>query len=48
MECSSTTGNIDTSGNDTYLHILDTGDEDLVNFFQSFETEKLLRGSLRG
>ena len=32
--------NINTSGNDTYLHILHSRDEELVNILQSFETEK--------
>ena len=40
VESSSTAGNISTSGNDTSLHILDSGDEELVNILQSFETEK--------
>ena len=40
VESPSTAGNIDTSGNDTSLHILDSGDEELVNILQSFETEK--------
>ena len=36
----STAGNFNTSGNDTSLHILDSGDEELVNILQAFETEK--------
>ena len=36
----STAGKINTSGNDTSLHMLDSGDEELVNILQSFETEK--------
>ena len=36
----STAGKTNTSGNDTSLHILDSGDEVLVNILQSFETEK--------
>ena len=40
VESPSTTGKINTSGNDTSLHILDSGDEELVNILQSFETEK--------
>ena len=40
MESPSTAGKINTSGNDTSLHILDSGDEEMVNILQSFETEK--------
>ena len=40
VESSSTAGKINTSGNDTSLHILDSGDEELVNILQSFETKK--------
>ena len=34
----STAGSINTLGNDTSLHILDSGEEELVNILQSFET----------
>ena len=40
VESPSTAGNINTSGNDKFLHILDSGDEELVNILRSFETEK--------
>ena len=40
LESPSTAGKINTSGNDTSLHILDSGDEELVNILQSFETKK--------
>ena len=40
VESPSTAGNINTLGNDTSLHILDSGDEELVNILQSFEMEK--------
>ena len=40
MESPSTAENINTSVNDSSLHILDSGDEELVNILQSFETEK--------
>ena len=40
MESHSTAGKSNTSGNDTSLHILDSGDEELVNILQSFETKK--------
>ena len=40
VESPSTAGKINTSGNDTSLHILDSGDEELVNILQSFETIK--------
>ena len=33
-------GKINTSGNDTSLHILDSGDEELVNVLQSCRNEK--------
>ena len=39
VESPSTAGN-NTSGSDTSLHILDSGDEQLVSILQSFETEK--------
>ena len=40
VESPSTAGKINTSGNDTSLHILDSGDEELVDILQSFETKK--------
>ena len=40
VESPSTAGN-NTSGSDTSLHILDSGDEQLVSILQSFETEKM-------
>ena len=40
VESPSTTGKINTSGNDTSLHILDSGDEELVDILLSFETKK--------
>ena len=40
VESPSPAGKINTSGNDTSLHILDSGDEELVNILQSFETIK--------
>ena len=40
VESPSTAGKINTAGNDTPLHILDSGDEELVNILQSFETKK--------
>ena len=39
VESLSTTGNINISGDDTSLHILDSRDEELVNILQSFEME---------
>ena len=36
----STVRKTNTSGNDTSLHMLDSGYEELVNILQSFETEK--------
>ena len=39
-ESPSGAGKINASGNDTSLHILDSGDEELVNILQSFETKK--------
>ena len=47
VESPSTAGKINTSGNDTSLHILDSGDEELVNILQSFETKKLPKKLLR-
>ena len=47
VESPSTAGNINTSGNDTSLHISNSGDEELVNILQSFETEKHLKKLLR-
>ena len=41
VESPSTAGKINTSRNDTSLHILDSGDEKLVNILQSFETNKI-------
>ena len=40
VESPSTAGEINTSGNDTSLHILDSEDEELVNILLSFETKK--------
>ena len=40
VESPSTARNIITPGNDTSLHILDSGDEEQVNILQSFEMEK--------
>ena len=40
VEPPSTARNINASGNDTSLHILYSGDKELVNILQSFETEK--------
>ena len=40
VESPSTTLKINTSGNDTSLHILYLGEEELVNVLQSFETIK--------
>ena len=40
MESPSTVGNITTSGHDTSLHILDSGEKELVNILHSFEIEK--------
>ena len=40
VESSSTAGKINTLENDTTLHILDSGNEELVNILQSFETDK--------
>ena len=40
VESPSTARNINTPGNDTSLHILDSGDEEQVNILQSFEMEK--------
>ena len=40
VEPPSTVRNINASGNDTSLHILYSGDKELVNILQSFETEK--------
>ena len=40
MESPSAAENINTSVNNSSLHILDSGDEELVNILQSFETEK--------
>ena len=40
MESPFTARNINTSGNDISLHILDARDEELVNILQCFETEK--------
>ena len=48
VESSSTAGNINTSGNDTSLHILDSGDEELVNILQYCETEKTPKKKLLG
>ena len=48
MESPSTPGNINTSGNDTSLHILDSGDEELVYILQSFETEKTPKKLIKG
>ena len=40
VEPPSTARNINASGNDISLHILYSGDRELVNILQSFETEK--------
>ena len=40
VESLSTDGNINASGNDTFLHILDSRDEKLVNILHSFEMRK--------
>ena len=40
VESPSTAGNINTLGNDTSFHLLYSGNEELVNIFQSFEMEK--------
>ena len=48
MESSSTAGNINTSGNDACLHILDSEDEELVNILQSFKTEKEPKNVIKG
>ena len=40
VESSSTAGKINTLKNDTTLHFLDSGNEELVNVLQSFETDK--------
>ena len=40
VESPSTAEKINTSGNDTSLNILNSGDEELVNILQSFETIK--------
>ena len=40
VESPSITEKINASGNYTSLHILDSGDEELVNILQSFEMEK--------
>ena len=47
VESPSTAENVNTSGNDISLHILDSGDEELVNILQSFETEKTPKKLLR-
>ena len=46
VESPSTAGN-NTFGNDTSLYILDSGDEELVNILQAFETQKTLKKLLR-
>ena len=48
VESPSTAGNINTSGYDTTLHILDSGDEELVNILQSFKTEKAPKNVIKG
>lgn len=52
---SPSTGRNNTSGKDTFLHILDSGNEELVNIFQSSELAKIpekiakmINGSLVG
>ena len=47
VESPSTTGNINTSENDTSLHILDSGFEELVSILQSFETVKTPKKAAR-
>ena len=47
VESPSTPGNINTSGNDTSLQILDSEDERLVNVLKRKKTPKKLRGLMR-
>ena len=41
VESPSTAENVNTSGNDISLHILDSGDEELINILQSFRKKHL-------